>query len=264
MHKTLICYKPDSKYRLQLIGRLVYDCTQILRVISTGDINVNKIVKKSGLYKKYVYNAIKTLEKGRLVKELKYPNHKQIRLKSLTELGKEIADMAVSIDFYKKSHGEMLKIIRKYFEIQQGIDSKALKSILTARGWNAEETQVYPHCIEGISYIMQHSGMIFKDGLFRWSIDLLSEFDPLSEIAKSIINNLITEAISYQISVLLGTTIEKHPYQNIGIMEYEDLDSFLQSFSYYFPSMIFNQVKNLILSESIYPKTLKRRCIRVC
>ena len=232
-----------------MVERLVYDCSQILRVLSAGDTNVNTIVKKSGLYKNYVYKGIKALEKGKLVKAFKIPNHDQMKMKSLTELGKEIADMAVGIDFYKKSHEEMLKVIGKHIENREDINSKAMKSILRSRGWNADEIPLYPQCAEGVDYIMQHSGMILKEGLINWYMDILSDFSPLSDIAKSIINNLVVEAISYQISVLLGSIEENHSDSNIGVMDYANLYSFLKSFSYYFPNMMFNEVKKEILSD---------------
>jgi hypothetical protein len=49
-----------------MADRLVCNCIQILRLLLDGPTNVNSVIKQTGLYKNYVFEANKTLKKAEL------------------------------------------------------------------------------------------------------------------------------------------------------------------------------------------------------
>jgi hypothetical protein len=236
-------------------NRLVFVCIKILRLLLAKKLHYNEIIRQTSPDRTLVDDAIDTLEKGQLIVELKMSRyerkrhgiHSQAKIMHLTDLGRELADMVVSVELYKESHEKLLQAVRKHF----AEDSKniALDNILRNRGWKKEEIEFYYDSLQGIRYLTECSGMILKEGLFRRYIDIVGDFGSLSGIAKSVLNNLVMEAISYQISILLSHAEQNYPYVNLGIMDHNTLRGLLNDTNQPFPDIVFNQVKNMLLSD---------------
>ncbi len=241
-------------------NRLVSTCINVLRLLLDKNLHYNEIIRQTSPDRSpdrtHLNYAIEELERGELIMEYRISKHERKRQKihsqwkimKITDLGREIADIANSIELYKESHAKLLQRIRKYFDLTEGRKNGALNNILRNRGWKKEETAVYHHSLEGIGWLTESSGMILKEGLFRRYIDVLDEFSPLSGIAKSLMNNLIMDAISYQISILIDSA-EENVHVNIGIMTHDALLDFLNGVRYYFPDIVFNEVKDMLVSD---------------
>jgi hypothetical protein len=129
-----------------------------------------------------------------------------------------------------------------------------LKGILRSRGWideeiGEDEIVYFKHAKKGIDMLMEYSGQILKDGLINRYIDILEAFNSISDVAKNIINNLIIDAVLYQISVELRIVEEEYYSYNIGVMSESNLFEFVQDLGYPFPKFIFNEVKDMIISD---------------
>jgi DNA-binding PadR family transcriptional regulator len=67
---------------------------------------VHAIIEETRLYKVFVYQSIKALQKGGFVKETKVRSHKQKKIQQLTELGMETVKLMSDIEQIKRYHSE--------------------------------------------------------------------------------------------------------------------------------------------------------------
>jgi hypothetical protein len=138
---------------------LVLDCIQILRTLWEQDTNVNNVIKKTGLYKNRVFKAIESLEKANLVKEEKSPSHRQMRIKRLTPLAKEIMKFKDDVDRHDKSYFQLLDLVMESFFLSEDTPKDVLNRKLLTRGWTMEKINLYPGLSErarsfGIPFFM--------------------------------------------------------------------------------------------------------------
>ena len=244
-----------TRHKIKPVNKILDHCIHILPILIKSTMWTNEIFrrlqelrKRSLNYKFDTLDAIQHLQHGGLIEEIEDQRLGQKQLVRLTSLGTELANMIVSIDLYKNSHQEMLNMIRKHFELPKRISPNVRRSILRSRGWKNEDIHLYDDFSTSISWVMEGSGMIFKDGLFNRVINIVNDFS-LSDIAKDIMYSLSMDSLSYQISVLLGTNEENYSYPNIGIMDSDQLFIFLRQMSKDLPNLMFNEVKNMLVSD---------------
>jgi DNA-binding MarR family transcriptional regulator len=177
---------------------LVLDCIQILRTLWEQDTNVNNVIKKTGLYKNRVFKAIESLEKASLVKEEKSPSHKQMRIKRLTPLAREIMKFKDDVDRHNKSYFHLLDLVMECFFLSEDTPKEVLNRKLLTRGWTTEKINSYPELSErargfGIPFFMFTLNAI----LSRYSA-ILTSFK-VNKTAMLILTRMLIDEITLRI-----------------------------------------------------------------
>ena len=93
--------------------RLVQTCIKILRLISEKNLSINKIIKQTSSDRTHVLDAIQTLERAKLVKQLKSETHKEMRFLVLNQIGRDLVNFMNSIDGFRKSFQSLTKTIHE-------------------------------------------------------------------------------------------------------------------------------------------------------
>jgi DNA-binding HxlR family transcriptional regulator len=234
----------------------------ILRSIEPSRLNVNKIYRQTGLsFKQAVTQAIKELEKDGLVTRIKNKTHTQMEYIQLTELGRELADIAMSFEQYKKSLVELVNKESEQFDIPKSINQDSLKSMLKNRGWSEEEIFWYEESESGVSYVMfTCDGDIIDILLKRYALRLY-KFN-ISTIARAIMDSVLIDATRLRLSYVLEN-IEY--YRSKGIQPYTEIAdqelSNIAGITYSFPRVIYEQVKNALISYLLLLKPPKELII---
>jgi DNA-binding HxlR family transcriptional regulator len=193
---------------------------KILRLLLTQDIGVNTIFKQTGLaYKKAVTDAISELEKAQLLGEREDPNHSQREIKYLTDSGKEVADMIISLDEYAKSiyklyvvaKEKVLFVTGRYLGILdlEDVEEEQLihikrdfRNALRILGWQHDEIAFYNSCRTNVVDLISFCERDFLNVLLlRYSL-ILHSFK-LNNKAKTIISNIILNAMNEKVSFML-------------------------------------------------------------
>src|SRR5215212_3859958 len=112
-------YKPVSQ-KAKLAHHVINHAKHILPLLLDGGKGSNEIFSKgqqTGLtsYKHDVLDTIKTLQEAELIDEIPDPSHSQRRIKNLTPLGKELAEMINNIWSYNKSFSDLKDAIIRNF-----------------------------------------------------------------------------------------------------------------------------------------------------
>lgn len=193
---------------------------KILRILLTQDIGVNTVFKQTGLTnKKAVTDAISELEKAQLLGEREDPNHSQREIMYLTDSGKEVADMIISLDEFAKSiyklyavaKEKVLFVTGRYLgildiedveEMQLIHNKRDFQNALRVLGWPDDEIIVYNSCRTNVVDLISFCERNFLNVLLlRYSL-ILHSFK-LNNKAKTIISNIILNAINEKVSFML-------------------------------------------------------------
>lgn len=179
--------------------RLVSDCILVLQELSRGDKHVHLIIEQTGLYKNFVYAAIKALKRGELVNEIKSPHHKQMKVQKLSELGIEIAQTISDIEQNNRSHAKLKKVLVDVFGIAENLDEGGIKRKLMSIGWSTKEIPFYREFIRyALLLITESLNMIYNALTYRYS-ELSLKYD-VRNIAKLILNKVILDALEYHVT----------------------------------------------------------------
>jgi hypothetical protein len=107
-----------------------------------GKSSINDIIKQTGIYKNYVFDANRFLEHARLVVRAPAREiHKQKIFVELTQFGRKLAAFIKSVDIFDKSFEALKRFIKNNFDTHT--EDKALRSLLRERGWSDEEIRQY-------------------------------------------------------------------------------------------------------------------------
>jgi DNA-binding MarR family transcriptional regulator len=187
-----------------MYNRLVITCIHILRLLLNNNTNVNTIIKQTSSDRTHVHRAIKTLERAQLILETKTPAHRQKKIKRLTSLGQEVAEINQSLDKFNMYYSELRQKIKENFNIPEHIDEKKHKSMLLARGWDNDEINHYNDWTEEAITFEAASASVIVEALINRYAVLLARFNPNKE-AKEILIRVITDALTkYLLSLLEG------------------------------------------------------------
>jgi len=252
-----------KRHKHKPVKKVLHHCIQILPMLINCRLGKDTIFKKiqglkqRGLNYKYdTLDAIHHLKSGGLIEEIEDENHRQRLLERLTTLGDRIAHLILWTNEYKKSHSRLLEAATQHLNIHiNDFQEKALKSILRSRGWIDKEIEefdeilYYKHAKHGIDMVMEYSGQILKDGLINRYINILGTFNTITYVARDITNSLIVDAVTYQMSVLLNIIEKKYYNYNIGVMDKWNLFEFVKDLNHSYPNFMFNQVRDMIVSD---------------
>ena len=77
--------------------RTVRTCMLILNLLYKDNLYVSQIIERTSSDKNHVIQSLLLLERGRLINTVKSPNHKQKKIKKLTEFGVEVANIIFNV-----------------------------------------------------------------------------------------------------------------------------------------------------------------------
>jgi hypothetical protein len=257
--------------KVKPVNKVFDHCMQILPLIINRSMGKNEIfaklhqLKHPGLnYKFDTLDAIFHLQRGGLMHEIA---HSQKQLQELTPLGRELAEMIIGSDKYKKSYSALQDAFDNNFSTPKQKNKQTLRSRLRNSGWDEDEIEWFDCYDEQVDSVLGYADDDFIRGALQKRFELIiREFGSVSEIAKTIINTLILNASVYHISFVSRHIEEDYPSslrmpeelpEQDGtpyIDRYFEIDE--QEISYfkdasrkdYYPKPISNEVKNMLLS----------------
>jgi DNA-binding HxlR family transcriptional regulator len=178
--------------------RLVLDCSHVLSTLLEGELHVNQIINKTGLYKDYVRAAIKELHVAKLISEKKHPKYAQRKMKMLTELGRELAKLKDGVDAFHRSLTVFEQTVKSVLDLSEK-DPKAVQKILSREHWTNEEIGNCMEWIEQVRILTVYTLRLFSDALLARYTMIISRFD-VNKRAKSILIKIVTDALSEHLS----------------------------------------------------------------
>jgi DNA-binding MarR family transcriptional regulator len=178
--------------------RLVSDCIQILSTMWEEETHVNSLIKKTGLYKSRVFKALESLEKANLVEEAKSLTHKQMRIKRLTMLAREIMKFKNDVNRFDQSYFLLLDLVMESFSLSEDIPKDILNRKLRTRGWTIEKINSYPELSErarsfGIPFFLFTLNAV----LVRYST-ILTSFK-VNKTATTILTRMLIDEVTLRI-----------------------------------------------------------------
>jgi len=251
------------------INRLVGTSIKILRLLLDKKLHYNEIIRQTSPDRTHVDNTIDVLERGQLIKEYKISKrerkeqkiHSQARIMQITDLGRELIDILVSLEQYKMTYYELKKPVDEYFtkwiEEKHGISQSKTKSMhqrdvirnntLRDIGFTNKDLEFYDSSGVGTALVLRAlEGKLLEVITVRCAL-MLYRFS-ITDIAKDILNNILVSAVTFRVSYLIenihrvGSNVDLYRGQIAEELMYEIHGN------YYFPALIHKEVKNAILS----------------
>jgi DNA-binding HxlR family transcriptional regulator len=223
-------------------NRLVDTSIHILRLLSKGQTNVNEIIRQTSSDRTYIITLIKTLQREKLIERVQTPA-KQVKILSLSNLGRELVDLLDNIIQYNKSYSELRKTTKESLDIIYS-DENDLKSKLTSKGWNEQDIDHYTYYLTNSASLQYecHSKFINVLGIRYGTI--ISEFKP-GKTARIILDEIMSEAFSGQFSLMLEYLFDSNnPYFPAIKKLFASLEDLLE----YSNKFIDRETKNIVKS----------------
>jgi DNA-binding MarR family transcriptional regulator len=212
---------------LVIKDRLVKTCIHILRLISDKNLNINKIILQTSSDRTHVIEAIKTLERAKLVKRRKSESHKEMEFLVLAQMGSNLVNFMNSIDEFRRSFQSLTKTIDEYFNLEQhyvimrevhrelskeeetGItqkpseehlaSEKSLRNKLRAKNWTDEEIDSHYPLVSEADKFHFGSAQAFIMGLFNKYLSL-SLRGGSNEISRAILTEKVISSLNQHIA----------------------------------------------------------------
>jgi DNA-binding MarR family transcriptional regulator len=198
-------------YETMMNNRLVQDVSQIILVLRDGKTNVNAIIKKTGIYKNKVHEANDFLEKAGLAVRIKDKEvHRQMIFVQLTKFGQELAGFIIGVEQFERSFDQLKKTIRHVYDLPEGTQKSAARSILSNRGLNHNEINCYEEDFNYAADFEEDSLSVLIDGILNKHALFLLEFHP-NRYAKEFLNEVISRRLSnYLLMKTEGKVKDEH------------------------------------------------------
>ncbi len=186
-------YKPVGINRLVMSNRLVVTSTKILRLISSQDMHVNAIIKKTSSDRTFVIKTIKFLKKNGIVIEAKNLNHKEMKMIQLTTLGKEITWFLKSTEKYTSCFGNLILKINENF----GYDIHTFpnrRAELKSKSWTESELGNYDYCRNRLQKFALQSVFIYINALLARYSKLIAK-QRHNPVAMDLLTNIFSTSL---------------------------------------------------------------------
>ena len=95
--------------------RMVSMAICILRSLSREKLSTNQLIKQTSSDKSFVVDTIKALNKAKIIKRTRSPEHHQKKINELDQRGHEMIKMLYCIEQYNKSYAEFYKVFKEEF-----------------------------------------------------------------------------------------------------------------------------------------------------
>jgi DNA-binding MarR family transcriptional regulator len=205
-------YKPVSR-KIKSPCQIVNHAKHILPILLDKGKGANEIFfkgRQTGLtsYKQDVLDTIKTLQEAELIDEIPDPKHSQKRIKRLTPLGRQLAELMSNIESYNKSYLELKDAIRANFTFDWSNikDDSVLRSILRGRGWAEDEIARFIDVDKrwgtaAHDFASTSPWSVVRILLAKYSM-IIFDYKP-NQIAKSIVDKFIVDFMTEQLFSIL-------------------------------------------------------------
>jgi hypothetical protein len=139
--------------------------------------------------------AIESLEEANLVVEEKSPTHKQMRIKRLTPLGREMAKFRDEVSQFDKSYFQLFELVKESFFLSEDTPKDVLNRKLLSKGWTREKIDLYPELSEyarsfGVPFFM----FTLHAVIIRYSM-ILTSFK-VNKLATTILTGMVTDEVT--------------------------------------------------------------------
>lgn len=189
--------------------RLVQDVSQILLLLLSGKVNVNYIIKETGIYKNRVFVANNFLEKAKLANKIKDKKvHEQKKYLQLNEFGQELANFIENTTKFEKSFKALKEILKHVYHLPEGTEKKAIRSLLLNRGLNQQEIDSYRDDLGYAEDFVSDSLSVLLDGIVNKYASYLLEFSP-NDHAKEFLNEVIIRRLSNYLLLKVETIVKE-------------------------------------------------------
>jgi DNA-binding transcriptional regulator GbsR (MarR family) len=258
---------------LVIKDRLVKTCIHILRLISDKNLNINKIIKQTSSDRTHVIEAIKTLERAKLVKRRKSESHKEMEFLVLAQMGSDLVNFMNSIDGFRKSFQSLTKTIDEYFNLDEhyvimrevhrmlpeeektGItqkpseelraSEKSLRNKLRARNWTDDEIGSHYYSAGEADKFHLGSARAFIMGLFNKYLSLSLRYGS-SEISRAILIRKIIDSLNQHLA-----DVYKHLHHVMNLTHDKDLESTYVWLVFSFNRQIYDYLKDFSEDERV-------------
>jgi hypothetical protein len=198
---------------VQKNSRLIATSEHILLLLSKAGTYVNNIVKQTSSDRTYVFWVMSYLQYEGLITESKDPTHSQKKIKNLTPLGREIAELIKSIDQYNGSYKQLnddrrtyLYAIHEESSKSSGLHNKPINSVgLKRRKSKSKNVEMYQRYVKGIAILEYETIDYIKDLIIFKCSSLLRRFN-LQSVTYLILNHILMSIIERWIDIVLNNT----------------------------------------------------------
>ena len=94
---------------------------KILSSLYKKNMFVNEIIDQTSSDRSFVIKTLRTLEKGRFITSIKSKSHKQKKVKQLSQLGQELANLVISIQNFNEEYDRLAQLIDEYKKLDEEI-----------------------------------------------------------------------------------------------------------------------------------------------
>ena len=193
--------------------RLVQDLSQILLFLLNGKTNINAIIKKTRIYKNRVFDANNFLEKAKLAHKIKDKLiHKQKIDLQLSEFGQELASFIENTEKFEKSFEQLKNTIKRVYHLPEGVDKKAVRSLLLSRGLNHQEIDKHNDHLGFAEAFERDSISLLIDEIGNKYAMFLLKFNPNS-YAREYLKEVITRQLSRYLLLKVETLVEDNYFR---------------------------------------------------
>jgi DNA-binding PadR family transcriptional regulator len=180
--------------------RLVLTCIRILRLLLDGSAGVNRIIEQTSGDRSYVIDVLNKLERGQLLKTIKSHERKDKKIKELTPLGQEVAELIRGIEQIENSYLELIKNMTENFGIFEGrTPPSVVRSKLQVKNWKDGEISSYRKWAEEARLFGLRSSHAFIIAIFFRYTFLLFKMGT-NELACNILSTIFSNAMNNHFS----------------------------------------------------------------
>jgi DNA-binding HxlR family transcriptional regulator len=180
-------------------NRLVDTSKWILSLLLRKSNSVNQIIQQTSSDRSYVLETIKILQRDGLIIEAKDPNHTQKKIKHLTSLGQEAAELINAIDNYNEVYHKLNSVKEEYVN--------QIRDVTKSKGKEGTDLIHINRYVLGISILEYEIAECIKDLVIIRYASILNKFGYHNMIktktVKTILKQIITEVINRQMQIIL-------------------------------------------------------------
>jgi hypothetical protein len=223
----------------RLVGKLneryLNTCILIIRILPEAGLGVNEVISQTSIKDRtHIIDAIKVLEKAKFLTKHKAPIGKLRNLK-LTDLGADVKSYLDNIEKYAHSY---TNLIEKFDEIDAAIDIKLTKKFIEYdKGVEVREGEInFDEYLRrggrkrwwaGLLYLRQVS---YRDAIFSSLYRFMTLVNKAgsNEVSKLIIQKVILEGLSKQLSLFVSKNISDDSYKNLYGRVFEHIEKLFE------------------------------------
>lgn len=200
-----------------MIDRLVSTCLKILTVVPPQGMKVSKVILQTSSDRSHVIEALKTLQKAKLIKEERVPHHKQIRIQKITELGQRFLELGKLVHEYCRCYVELRSIVETKFSFPPNQSKETQITYLRNREWPERYLKSYTKFCDRAYHLLSFlSPPEAVHCLLIGYISIVSRYSRMNNSARLILSNIILVNIDKLLSLIADDSQLRHKTSDIN------------------------------------------------